>query len=108
MITSTYCKSPNHAIEECPVLLAKIQEKQQSQNVQLNGIEQWTTDTMVIVVTHSGVVTSRQPTKPSGAWVRKAEDKRSVVDLEKIKETFVHASIGFCIPDLPLSKEKEP
>ena len=49
--------------------MAKIQEKQQSQNVQLIGIEQWTVDPTVNVVTRSGMVTSGQPTKPSGAWV---------------------------------------
>ena len=32
-ITCTYCKAPNNAIEECPVFLEKIQEKQQNQNV---------------------------------------------------------------------------
>ena len=56
----------------------------------------------------SGTVTGGQPTKPSGAWVRKAEDKQPVVDLDKIKETFVHASIGFCIPNPPSMKGKEP
>ena len=76
--------------------------------MQLIGIEQRTTDSTVNVVTRSGVVTGGQPAKPSGAWVRKAEDKQPAVDLDKIKETFVHASTGFCIPDLPSSKGKEP
>ena len=40
MVTCAYCKAPNQAIEDCLVLLAKIQEKQQSQNVQLIGREQ--------------------------------------------------------------------
>ena len=75
MVTCAYCKAPNHAIKDFPILLEKIQEKQQSQNVQLIGIEQWTTDPMMNVVTHNGVVTGGQPTNPSGAWVRKAEDK---------------------------------
>lgn len=67
MITYTYCKSLNHAIEECLILLAKIQEKQHNRNVQFIGLEQWMPDPTVNVVTHSGTVT--QPTKPSGAWV---------------------------------------
>jgi len=52
-----YYKAPNHAIEECAVLLANIQEKQQNQNVQFIGIEQCTADPMVNVVMHSGAVT---------------------------------------------------
>ena len=60
------------------------------------------------VVTCSGTVTGGQPTKPSRAWVRKAEDKQLIVDLDKIKETFMHASIGFCMLDLPSMKGKEP
>ena len=47
---------------------------------------------MVNAVTHSGAVAGGQLAKPSGAWVWKAEHKQPVVDLSKIKETFVHAS----------------
>ena len=88
-------------------MLAKIQEKQQNQNVQFIGVEQWTPDPMVNVVMRSGAVTGGQPTKPSGAWVRKAEDKQPTIDLSKIKETFVHTSKEFSIPDPPLKKGKE-
>jgi len=108
MITCPYCKSPNHAIEECPMLLAKFQKKQQNQNVQFIQVEQWTPDSIVNVVTRSGMVTGGQLAKPSGAWVRKVEDKQPVVDLDKIKETFVHASKEFCIPNPPSTKVKEP
>ena len=108
MVTCAYCKDPNHAIEDFPVLLEKIQEKQQSHNVQLIGIEQRTTDPIVNVVTHSGTITGGQPTKLSGEWVRKVEEKQPTVDLDKIKETFVHNSTGFCILDPPSSKGKEP
>ena len=44
------------------------------------------------VATCSGVVIGGQPTKPSGAWARKVEDKHPIVDLDKIKETFVHVN----------------
>ena len=108
MVTCAYCKAPNHAIEDFLVLLAKIQEKQQSQNIQLIGIEQRTTDLMVNVVTCSGAVTAGQPIKPSRAWVQKAKDKQPAIDLDKIKETFVHTSTKFCIPDPPSTKGKEP
>ena len=107
MITCNYCKAPNHAIEECLVLLEKIQEKQHTQNVQLIGIEQWTFDPTVNVVTCSGAVTSGQLAKPSRAWVRKAEDKQHAVDLDKIKETFTHASKEFYITDSPGRQGKE-
>ena len=91
-ITCTYCKAPNHAIEECPVLLAKIHEKQQNQNVQFIGIGQRLTNPMVNVVTRSGVVTGGQLAKTNGAWVWKVEDKQPVINLSKIKETFVSTS----------------
>ena len=73
--TCTYCKAFNHAIEECPVLLAKIQEKQQNQNVQFIRVEQWPLDPIVNVVMRSGAVIGGQPMKASGAWVQKAEEK---------------------------------
>jgi len=63
---------------------------------------------MVNVVTRSGAVTGGQPTKPSGAWVRKVGNKKPANDLCKIKETFVHTSKEFCIPDPPLGKGKGP
>ena len=69
MTTCSYCKAFNHAIEECPVLLAKIQEKQQNENVQFTGVEQWSPDPTVNVVMQSGVVTGGQRAKPSGTWV---------------------------------------
>ena len=63
---------------------------------------------MVNAVMCSGTVTGGQLVKPSGAWVRKVEDKHPIVDLDKIKETFMHVSTGFCIPDPPSMKEKGP
>ena len=49
-----------------------------------------------------------KPTKPSGVWVQKEEDKQPTVDMDKVKETFMHACTWFCIPNLPSSKGKEP
>ena len=89
-------------------MLEKIQEKQQNQNVQFIGVEQWTPDPTVNVVMHSGIVTSGQPAKPIGAWIRKVEEKQPTVDLSKIKETFVHTSKEFCILDPPLKEGKGP
>lgn len=59
------------------------------------------------MLTHSGLVTGGQPAKPRGEWIRKAKDKQPTVDLDKIKETFLHAHTKFCIPDPPASKGKE-
>lgn len=60
------------------------------------------------MVTCSGAVTGGLSRKPSGAWVRKSEDKQPTTDLDKIKETFVHASKKLCITDPPGRKGKEP
>ena len=56
MTTCNYCKAFNHTIEECLVLLAKIQEKQQNQNVQFIGVEHSPLGPTVNVVTRSGAV----------------------------------------------------
>ena len=59
------------------------------------------------MLTRSGLVTGRQSTKPREEWVRKVEDKQHAVDLDKIKETFMHTHTGFCIPDPPSAKGKQ-
>ena len=59
------------------------------------------------MLTHSGLVTGGQPAKPREEWVRKAKDRQPAVDLDKIKETFIHARTKFFIPDPPSSKGKE-
>jgi len=53
------------------------------------------------------LVTSGQPAKPREEWVRKAKDKQPKVDMDKIKETFMHTRTRFCIPDPPSAKGKE-
>lgn len=108
MTTCTYCKAFNNAIEEYPVLLAKIQEKQQNQIVQFIRVEKWSLDPTVNVVMCSGVATGGKQAKPRGAWARKAEEKQPAIDLNKIKETFVHISKEFCIPNPPSKKGKGP
>ena len=59
------------------------------------------------MLTRSGLVTGGQLGEPRGEWVRKVEYKQPTVDLDKIKETFMHAHIEFCIPDPLASKGKE-
>ena len=94
------------------MLLAKIQEKQENQNVQFIRVEHCALDPIVNVVMRSGVVTDSQQgkntAKPTGSWVWKAEEKQLVIDLQKVKETFVHTSKEFCIPDSPSAKGKGP
>ena len=62
------------------------------------------------VVTRSGVVTGCQQGKSTakltGSWVQKAKGKEPMIDLQKIKETFLHISKEFCIPDPPSVKGK--
>ena len=110
MTTCNNCKAFNHTIEECSMFLAKIQEKQQNQNFQFIGVEHCGLDPTVNVVTRSGAVTDGQQgkstAKPTGSWVWKAKEKQPMIDLHKIKETFVHTSKEFCIPDPPSVKGK--
>ena len=64
------------------------------------------------MVTRSGVVTGCQQGKSTakltGSWVQKAKGKEPMIDLQKIKETFLHISKEFCIPDPPSEKGKGP
>ena len=55
-----YCKAFKHTIEECSMLLAKIQEKKQNQTLQLIGVEHYPLDPTVNVVMRSGMVTGGQ------------------------------------------------
>ena len=90
--------------------LAKIKEKQQNQNIQFIGVEHCPLDPTMNVVTRSGTLTCGQQgkstAKPTGSWVQKSEEKQPMIDLHKIKETFVHTSKDFCIPDPPSVKGK--
>ena len=71
-------------------------------------MEQRTSDLTVNVVKHSGTMIGGQLAKSSATCVHKAEDKKPIVDLRKIKEIFMHASQEFCIPDPPSTKGKGP
>ena len=59
--TCNYCKSYDHAIEECPTLIAKIREPKPAvhQNIQLITAEQKEAEPRVNIVTRSGASTSR-------------------------------------------------
>jgi hypothetical protein len=56
--TCSYCNSFEHVIEDCPVLLAKLQERRGgNQQVQLISAEPHGEDPRVIVITRGGTVT---------------------------------------------------
>ena len=54
--TCKYCQSFEHTIEECPVLLAKMQEKRvQNPNIQLISVEQSNPNPKLNIITRSGL-----------------------------------------------------
>lgn len=58
--TCSYCSSFDHVIENCPVLLAKLQERrgpQQNPQVQLIYVETHREDPKVVVITRGCVAT---------------------------------------------------
>ena len=92
--TCNYCKSYDHAIEECPTLIAKIKEPKPEvhQNIQLITAEQKEPELRVNIVTRSGASTSGaslDTEKNTGLeWVCKATTKSTPLNLQKNKETF--------------------
>jgi hypothetical protein len=56
--TCSYYNSFEHVIEDCPVLLAKLQKRQDgNQQVQLISVEPHGEDPRVAIITRGGVVT---------------------------------------------------
>jgi hypothetical protein len=90
--TCSYCSSFKHVIEDCPMLLAKLQERrgpQQNPQVQMIYVEPHGEDPRVIVITRGGTVTGEdkmtqgKTTEESG--VRKAAEKTQTFDAKKEK-----------------------
>jgi hypothetical protein len=88
--TCIYCNSFEHVIEECSVLLAKLQERrgpQQNPQEQLIYVEPHGTDPRVIVITRGGIsigedrTTQRKITEESG--IRKADEKTRSFNAKK-------------------------
>ena len=88
-------------IEQCPQLLAKIQERTSAptQNLQMISVEQRPT-LAINVVTQSGATMHIQNNKkhPDEAWVRKAPEKVPAFDIEREKETFMESNRDFAAP----------
>jgi len=92
-----YCHATNHVIEECPQLMAKMQERRQptnQPNTQNIFVERRTDEPQVQAVTQSGIATGDDRGKATaiGApWVRRDGKKQPPFDLIKERETFIEA-----------------
>jgi hypothetical protein len=91
--TCSYYNSFDHVIEDCPVLLAKLQERRgRNQRVQLISEEPCGEDPKVVVITRGGVftredrVTSGNTTDGSG--IRRSLEKTPLFDPRKEKHVF--------------------
>jgi hypothetical protein len=78
--TCSYCNSFEHVIEDCLVLLAKLQERQGgNQQVQLISVEPRREDPRVIVITRGGIVIGEDRVTPEntteGSRIRRAAEK---------------------------------
>ena len=84
--TCKYCQSFEHTIEECPMLLAKMQEKRaQNPNIQLISLEQSNPDQKLNIITRSGLSTEgpqlNNPIQSSDVLVRRPDAKKLVFDV---------------------------
>ena len=97
-MTCRYRQVVDHVIEQCPQLIAKIQEINSgpTQNLQMISVEQRSSPA-INVVTRSGATTQIQPAEkqPDEAWVRKAAVKVPAFDIERENETFMEAKKDF-------------
>jgi hypothetical protein len=94
--TCNYCNSFDHVIEDCPVLLAKLQERRGgNQQVQLISAEPRGEDPRVIVITRGGIVTGEDRVTPGktaeGSGIRRAAEKAQLFDPRRERHTFEEA-----------------
>ena len=97
-MTCRYCRAVYHLIEQCPQLIAKIQERNgaPTQNVQMIAVEKRPIPA-VNVVTRSGAMMQVQNKEkhPDEAWVSKTPEKIPVFDVGREKGTFMEAKKDF-------------
>ena len=109
--TCRYFQAVDHVIEQCPQLIAKIQERNSAptQNIQLIVVEQRPVPT-INVVTRSGATTEVQNKEKQSteAWVRKAPEKIPAFDVEREKETFMEAKRDFADPNTSVVPAQQP
>jgi hypothetical protein len=93
--TYSYCNSFENVIEECPVLLAKLQERQEPQQnlqVQLIYSKPRGIDPRVVVITRGGIsigeyrTIQRKIVEELG--IRKAMEKTQAFDAKKERQIF--------------------
>ena len=97
-------------IEQCPQLIAKIQERNSgpTQNIQLISVEQRPAPT-INVVTQSGATTHRQDTETqlAEAWVRKALEKVPTFASEREQETVMVTKHDFVDPTIAVAPTQQ-
>lgn len=103
----------NHAIEDCLVLIAKMQEnktqpQQPTQNLQMVRVKPREEDSNINIVLRSGITTSADKGKQleEEGWVRKTAEKEVDFDLNHAKETFLEAKKYFAKASTSGSQEK--
>jgi hypothetical protein len=95
-----YCNSFDHVIEECLVLLAKLQKKQGgNQQVQLISAEPHGEDPRVIFITRGGAIIGEYRVTlgntTEGSWIRRAAKKEKLFDQRRERHTFEEARKKF-------------
>ena len=86
--TCQYCRAVDHVIEQCPQLIAKIQERNAppTHNIQMISMKQRPVPA-INIVTRSGAMTQVQnkEKQPDKAWVRKTAEKVPTFDVDREK-----------------------
>ena len=93
--TCRYCRAVDHVIEQCPQLIAKIQEinSTPTQNLHMIFVEKKPAPA-INVVTRSGAMMHIQPAEKQD-WVRQAPVKVPTFEIERGKETFMETQKDF-------------
>jgi hypothetical protein len=110
--TCNYCNSFDNVIEDCLVLLAKIQKRQGgNQQVHLILVEPHDEDPRVIVITRGGVVIGKDRVTPGktteGSGIRRDAEKTQLFDPRKEKQNFEEARREF-FEEHDSSSRKQP
>jgi hypothetical protein len=98
--TFSYCNSFEHVIEDCPALLAKLQEKRGgNQKIQLIKVEPHGEDPIVTVITRGGTIIGEdrmtQGKTTEESRIRKTAEKTQTFDAKKERQMFEEARREF-------------
>ena len=109
--TYGYCHAVDHVIEQCPQLIAKIQENNSgpTQNIQLIFVEQRPT-TAINVATRSGATTHIQNAQkhPAEACVCTASEKVPALDTVRNQTPVKEAQYGIVDPSTTVVPAHQP